>query len=63
MKSITLAVIFLITINLSAQNPLEKNVGNFTEVKVYDLIEVNLVKSNENKVVITGDDVEDVETK
>uniref|UniRef100_UPI004048EC2C head GIN domain-containing protein n=1 Tax=Gelidibacter sp. TaxID=2018083 RepID=UPI004048EC2C len=61
MKSLTIVFIFLITLNLSAQNPLEKNVGNFTEVKVYDLIEVNLIKSNENKVVITGDDVDDVE--
>lgn len=46
---------------LSAQNPLNKNVGDFNEVKVYDLIAVNLVKSDENKVVITGDDVQDVE--
>lgn len=61
MKSISFTLIFLITLNFSAQNPLEKNVGNFAEVKVYDLIEVNLIKSNENKVVITGDDVDDVE--
>lgn len=61
MKSI-LSILFLaITLTLSAQNPLEKNVGDFNEVKVYDLIEVNLVKSDENKVVITGDDVEFVE--
>ncbi len=61
MKSITFTLIFLITLNFYAQNPFEKNVGNFSEVKVYDLIEVNLIKSNENKVVITGDDVDDVE--
>lgn len=61
MKSISFTLIFLITLNFYAQNPLEKNVGNFSEVKVYDLIEVNLIKSNENKVVITGDDVDDVE--
>lgn len=57
-----LYAICLLTINaVFAQNPLEKEVGDFNEVKVFDLIEVNLVKSNENKVVITGDDVEDVE--
>src|SRR5690606_30632082 len=61
MKSITFTLIFLITLNFYAQNPLEKNVGNFSDVKVYDLIEVNLIKSNENKVVITGYDVDDVE--
>jgi hypothetical protein len=44
-----------------SQNPLEKSVGDFTEVKVYDLIEINLIKSRENRVVITGEDVEDVE--
>lgn len=46
---------------LAAQNPLEKNVGDFTEVKVYDLIEVNLIKSEETKVVISGEDVQDVQ--
>ncbi|MEO6347863.1 MAG: head GIN domain-containing protein [Aquaticitalea sp.] len=61
MKSI-LSVIFLsITFTFSAQNPLDKNVGDFNEIKVYDLIEVNLVKSDENKVMITGDDVQNVE--
>jgi len=57
--------LYIFTILLSsviiAQNPLDKNVGDFNEVKVYDLIEVNLIKSDENRVVITGDDVEDVE--
>lgn len=44
-----------------AQNPIAKEVGDFNEVKVYDLIEVNLIKSDNNKVVIAGDDVDDVE--
>jgi hypothetical protein len=61
MKVALSTLIILITFALSAQNPLEKKVGDFNEVKVYDLIEVNLIKANENKVVITGDDVEDVE--
>lgn len=46
---------------LYSQNPLEKTLGDFTEVKVFDLIEVNLIKSDENKVMITGKDVEDVQ--
>lgn len=61
MKSILSIILFLITLTFSAQNPLDKTIGDFNEVKVYDLIEVNLVKSDENKVVITGDDVEYVE--
>lgn len=61
MKSILSVIILSITLSFWAQNPLDKSVGKFSEVKVYDLIEVNLVKSKENKVVITGDDVEDVE--
>ena len=57
---ITLAFIAVTSI-LTAQNPKEKEVGDFNEVKVYDRIEVNLIKSKTNKVEITGDDIEDVE--
>ncbi|MCB0448370.1 MAG: DUF2807 domain-containing protein [Gelidibacter sp.] len=61
MKSIVSIFVLFLTVNLFSQNPLDKSVGEFDEVKVYDLIEVNLIKSKENKVVITGEDVEDVE--
>ncbi len=61
MKKALLVLTFITTTLLSAQNPLEKKVGDFSEVKVYDRIEVNLINSDENKVVITGEDVEDVE--
>ncbi len=61
MKKVLLILSFFVTTLLSAQNPLDKAVGDFQEVKVYDRIEVNLIKSDENKVVITGEDVEDVE--
>lgn len=58
-------IIFIITLSfsflLNAQSPLEKQVGDFSEVKVYDLIEVNLIRSNENKVVVSGEDVQDVQ--
>jgi len=57
---ITIAFIALTSI-ITAQNPKEKGVGDFTEVKVFDRIEVNLVKSDVNKVEITGDDIDDVE--
>ena len=38
-----------------SQRIVDKAVGDFNEVKVYDLIEVNLIKSNENKVLVKGD--------
>jgi hypothetical protein len=60
MKTFITFTFLLITSFLTAQNPKETLIGDFNEVKVYDLIVVNLVKSNEAKVVITGDDVEDV---
>ncbi len=54
--------IALFLINLTfAQNPKTQNVGDFTEVKVFDLIKVNLIKSEENKVVLTGKDIDDIE--
>lgn len=61
MKNIIAGLLFLVTFSGVAQRSLEKQVGDFNEVKVFDLIEINLIKSNENKVVITGADVEDVE--
>lgn len=33
-----------------------KGLGNFTEIKVYDGLSVRLIKANENKAVITGED-------
>ena len=61
MKNRLIILMLLVSTSLLAQNPLEKNVGDFTEVKVYDLIEVNLIKAEENKVVISGEDVQDVQ--
>ncbi|TYB74161.1 DUF2807 domain-containing protein [Bizionia gelidisalsuginis] len=60
MKLITsLALIFMCTITF-AQEPKELNVGEFSTVKVYDLIHISLIKSTENKVIISGDDIQDV---
>lgn len=53
----TLIALFLTAMTF-AQSPINKDVGDFTEVKVYDRIVVNLVKSDENKVVITGADAD-----
>lgn len=61
MRIILAIALLVLTSALTAQNPKEKGVGDFSEVKVFDRIVVNLVKSDTDKVVITGDDIEDVE--
>lgn len=61
MKKLIYILSLLFTLSIIAQNPIDREVGEFNEVKVYDLIEVNLVKSDSNKVVITGEDVENVQ--
>lgn len=61
MKTIFAITFLVLTSLLTAQNPKEKGVGDFSEVKVFDLIEVNLIKSDVNKVEITGEDIDDVE--
>ena len=61
MKRLIIALAILISTHIFAQNPLEKSIGEFTELKVYDLIEVELIKSEENKIVISGKNSEDVQ--
>lgn len=58
MKRIPLAALLIFCMSLFSQS--EKNLGDFNEIKVYDRIEVNLIKSNENKVVISGKNTNDV---
>ena len=60
MKHIFTALTILIASTAIAQNQIEKTIGEFTQLKVYDLIEVKLVISDENKIVITGRNTEDV---
>jgi len=43
-----------------AQDPISKTVGEFSELKAYDLINVKLIKSDENKVEISGKNAQDV---
>ncbi|MFS4455002.1 head GIN domain-containing protein [Maribacter sp. 2304DJ31-5] len=59
-KYIPFLVIMLYTVVTVAQRSNTKNLEKFTELKVYDRIMVTLVKSNENKLVITGDDKDEV---
>ena len=60
MKTLVKLFIFFISTLLFAQQPIKKSIDEFDELKVYDLIEVELIKSNENKVIITGKNTNDV---
>ena len=56
MKQVILFVLFLFLIQTvrSQDGKISMNLTKFTEVKAFDGISVNLIKSNEDKAVITG---------
>lgn len=60
MKNVFTLLTIVSALTLTAQNSIKKTIGEFTELKVYDLIEVEMIKSNENKVIITGKNSDDV---
>lgn len=60
MKNYICFLAILVVSSGFAQRTLDKNMGNFTEVKVFDLIEVNLIKSDENRVLVKGQNVNDI---
>ena len=61
MKRLLIIMSLFLSVNAIAQENIEKNVGDFDEIKVYDLINVELVKADENKAIISGDNISDVE--
>jgi hypothetical protein len=50
----------LVSTHVFSQRIIDKEVGNFNEIKVFDLIEVNLIKSNENRILIKGNQADDI---
>ena len=60
MKRLFTLLVLVYAVSLTAQNSIEKTIGEFTELKVFDLIEVEMIKSNENKVTISGKNNKDV---
>ncbi len=58
----TLLVLFfaLSMTGLTAQGTVDREVGEFREIKVFDLIEVNLIKSDENRILIKGRNTQDI---
>ena len=59
MKHYTLLIFFTCFLATS-QAPITKSLGEFSELKVYDLINVELIQSTENKIEITGEDTSNV---
>lgn len=54
-------LLFLLSSFLTtSQTPVSKSIGEFSELKVYDLINVELIQSNENKIEITGENTASV---
>ena len=51
----------LLLISSMAFAQTEKNVGDFTKVTAFDKIDVSLVASSENKIVLTGANSQEVE--
>ena len=60
MKNSITILFVLMAINGFSQRTIDKDMGNFNQVKVFDLIEVNLIKSDENRVLVKGRNVSDI---
>lgn len=60
MKKVCTLCFALIAMQVFAQRIIDKEVGDFNEIKVFDLIEVNLIKSDQNRILIKGDNVYDI---
>ena len=54
MKHTFLLTTLLITFFSFSQNQINRDPGDFHKLQTYDLLKVNLIKSNENKAVISG---------
>lgn len=61
MKNFILILLIVFSSIANTQETIEKTVGEFSTVKVYDLINLKMIKSDENKVVISGKNKKDVE--
>ena len=60
MKRTLFTLFLLFNFFLFSQTPITRTLGDFKEIKVYDLINVDLIKSPENRITISGKYAEDV---
>lgn len=63
MKKITFICVILLSYVTAAQTTITKNLGDYSTLKVYNGIEVELIKSNDQKLEITGEKSELVKVK
>ena len=63
MKKIIFICVLMMTLSFTAQTKVTKNLGDFTILKVYNGIELELIKSTEQKLEITGKKSEIVKIK
>ncbi len=59
-KYLVFLILTFVTFTGLAQRETTKDLEPFTEIKAFDRIQTILIKSNEDKVVISGDDQDDV---
>ena len=60
MKHLFFVITVCLALTSNAQNTITKTVGAFSTLKVFDLIEVKLIQSSENKIEISGRNTDDV---
>ena len=61
MKKLLIAIVCMMSLSISAQKQVEKTIGEFKTLKVYDRINIKMIKSDVNKVVINGENRNEVE--
>ena len=62
-KVLFIFALFAFHLTISAQTTIIKNIGDFDVLKVYNGIELELIKSDEQKIEITGEKAEKVKVK
>ena len=63
MKKIICICVFIFSVTVIAQTTITKNLGDFTILKVYNGIDLELIKSKDQKVVISGEKASKVKIK
>ena len=63
MKKIFFICVLLLSYSIKAQSTITKNIGDFSTLKVYNGIELELIKSNTQKLEITGEKSDKVKIK
>ena len=63
MKKVVTIIAFFITTTLISQTTITKVLGDFSELKVFNGIDVEIIKSNEKKIEISGEKAEKVKVK